>query len=64
MDNRQVKSAFIENLKARIAVAENNPQKVAQQYDLALQQYPENRALIYGYADHFWRLNKQKKWLN
>ena len=61
LDDRQVKSAFIENLKARIAVAENNPQKVAQQYDLALQQYSENRALIYGYADHFLALKQTKE---
>lgn len=60
LEERQIKSAFIENLKARIAVAQDNPQKVAQHYDIALQQYPDNRALIYGYADHFLALKQTK----
>lgn len=45
--------AMIENLGARLMVAKNNPQQAAQQYAAALKLYPENRALIYGYADHF-----------
>jgi beta-barrel assembly-enhancing protease len=45
--------AMIENLSARLQVAENNPQQAANQYAAALKLYPDNRALIYGYADHF-----------
>ncbi|MDZ4141610.1 MAG: M48 family metalloprotease [Methylotenera sp.] len=45
--------AMIENLSARLLVAKNNPQLAAQQYASALKLYPDNRALIYGYADHF-----------
>jgi predicted Zn-dependent protease len=44
---------MIENLSARIAVARNSPQQAARQYVVALKLYPDNRALIYGYADHF-----------
>ncbi|MDP3087966.1 MAG: M48 family metalloprotease [Methylotenera sp.] len=45
--------AMIENLNARLQVAKNNPQQAAKQYLEALKIYPDNRALIYGYADHF-----------
>ena len=45
--------AMIENLSARLQVVENNPQQAAKQYATALKLYPDNRALIYGYADHF-----------
>lgn len=45
--------AMIENLSARLAVAKNNPQLAARQYAAALQVFPDNRALIYGYAEHF-----------
>ncbi len=45
--------AMIENLSARLQVAKNNPQQAAMQYATALKLYPDNRALIYGYADHF-----------
>jgi predicted Zn-dependent protease len=45
--------AMIENLSARLQVANNNPQQASKQYDSALKLYPDNRALIYGYADHF-----------
>lgn len=45
--------AMIENLNARLQVAKNNPQQAAKQYADALKLYPDNRALIYGYADHF-----------
>jgi beta-barrel assembly-enhancing protease len=60
LDDHAVKSAFVENVRARIAVAQNSPQKVAEQYAAALKQYPQNRALIYGYADHFLALNQTK----
>ncbi|MSP86829.1 MAG: M48 family peptidase [Methylotenera sp.] len=45
--------AMIENLSARLQVVSNNPQQAAKQYASALQLYPDNRALIYGYAEHF-----------
>lgn len=45
--------AMIENLSARLKVAENNPQQAAEQYAAALRMFPDNRALIYGYAEHF-----------
>ena len=45
--------AMIENLNARLLVAKNSPQQAAAQYANALKLYPDNRALIYGYADHF-----------
>ena len=44
---------MIENLSARLAVAKNNPQLAAAQYQSALKLFPDNRALIYGYAEHF-----------
>ena len=44
---------MIENLSARLQVAKNNPQLAAKQYAAALKLFPDNRALIYGYADHF-----------
>jgi len=47
------KHAMIENLSARLQVIANNPQQAANQYAAALKLYPDNRALIYGYADHF-----------
>lgn len=64
LDEHQVKSAFVENVKARIAVAQNNPQKVAEQYASAIKQYPESRALAYGYADHFLALKQTKEMIN
>lgn len=45
--------AMIENLNARLQVSKNNPQEAGKQYADALKLYPDNRALIYGYADHF-----------
>ena len=44
---------MIENLSARLQVAKNNPQLAAKQYAAALKLFPDNRALIYGYTDHF-----------
>lgn len=60
LNKHGVKSAFIENLKARIEVANNNPKNAAAQYANALKRYPENRALIYGYAEHFLAINNAK----
>lgn len=47
------KHAMIENLSARIQVAKNKPQQAAEQYVAALRLFPDNRSLIYGYAEHF-----------
>jgi predicted Zn-dependent protease len=45
--------AMIASLSARIQVAKNLPQQAAEQYAAALRLFPDNRALIYGYAEHF-----------
>ncbi len=45
--------AMIENLSARLQVAKNNPQQAGKQYESALRLFPDNRALLYGYAEHF-----------
>jgi predicted Zn-dependent protease len=55
------KNAFIENLDANIQVARNNPQAAASQYAKALEMFPDHRALIYGYADHFLAINQPDK---
>ncbi len=44
---------MLDNLSARMEVARNNPQNAAKKYAAALERYPDNRALIYGYAEHF-----------
>ncbi len=53
--------AMIENLTARLAVARNDPQLAAKQYADALKLYPDNRALIYGYAEHFLAIKQADK---
>jgi len=53
LKNNAPQHAMIENLNARLQVAKNNPQQAAKQYASALKLYPDNRALIYGYAEHF-----------
>lgn len=49
---------MIDNLSARMEVARNNPQNAAKKYAAALERYPDNRALIYGYAEHFLALRQ------
>lgn len=44
---------MIENLSARLQVAKNNPQLAAKQYAAALKLFPDNRALLYGYLEHY-----------
>jgi len=44
--------AMIENLNAKLLVAKNNPTLAEQQYVAGLKKFPENRALIHGYAEH------------
>lgn len=60
-EKRGVKSAFVENLKAQVEVARNNPEGAEKIYQAALKMYPENRALIYGYAEHFLAIKQSKK---
>ena len=50
--------AMIENLAARLEVSRNKPQQAEQHYAAALARYPESRALIYGYAEHFIAIRK------
>lgn len=45
--------AMIASLSAKLAVAQNKPQLAAQKFSAALQIFPDNRGLIYGYAEHF-----------
>lgn len=44
--------AMIENLAAHIEVAKNNPQQAENKYVAGLSRFPDNRGLIYGYAEH------------
>ncbi len=55
------KNAFIESLDARIQVAKNNPPAAATQYAKGLSLFPNSRALIYGYAEHFLAINQPDK---
>ncbi len=52
------KNAIIESLSARIEVVRNNPQAAASQYAKALALFPNHRALIYGYSEHFLAINQ------
>lgn len=61
LNKHGAKSAFIDNLKARVEVVGDNSQTAAKQYVAGLKQYPKNRALIYGYAEHFLALKQAKK---
>lgn len=53
LKNNTAPNAMIENLSARLEVAKNRPQQAQQQYAAALARFPDSRALIYGYAEHF-----------
>jgi predicted Zn-dependent protease len=55
------KNAFIENLSAKIEVIRNNPQAAAKKYIAGLKSFPSNRALIYGYAEHFLAIKQTDK---
>jgi beta-barrel assembly-enhancing protease len=55
------KNGFVENLSARVEVARNSPQTAASQYAAALKVFPNNRALAYGYAEHFLAINQPDK---
>lgn len=43
---------MIENLAAHIDVAKNSPLQADKKYAAALSLFPDNRGLIYGYAEH------------
>jgi predicted Zn-dependent protease len=47
-----------------LEVARNNPQQAARQYAAAIKLYPDNRALIYGYAEHFLAIKQPDKTIN
>ena len=55
------KHPFIENLAARVEVARNNPQAAAIQYAKALSLFPNHRALIHGFAEHYLATNQPDK---
>ncbi|HEY8355783.1 MAG TPA: M48 family metalloprotease [Methylophilaceae bacterium] len=44
---------YIETFAAKVLVAKRDAQAAGKQYAEALQQFPNHRALIYGYAEHF-----------
>lgn len=45
--------AMIETLGAKLEVTRKNPEAAGKQYAAALAQFPNHRALIYGYVEHF-----------
>src|SRR5690606_4320141 len=45
--------AYIETLAGNILVAQRKPAEVGKHYAQALNQFPNHRALIYGYAEHY-----------
>jgi len=53
--------AMVQNLAARLEVARNNPQQAEKQYAAGLKVYPDNRALTYGYAEHFLAISQADK---
>lgn len=61
LDAKHVQSPFVENLKAKLEILKDSPASVAKQYETALKAYPENRALIYGYAEHYLAIKKAKE---
>jgi beta-barrel assembly-enhancing protease len=52
------KHAMFAVLAANIEVAKNRPEFAAKAYVSGLADYPTNRALIYGYTEHFLRTNQ------
>lgn len=59
-DNAPPHSMFA-TLNADIAVARKNPALAAKAYLAGLETYPNSRALIYGYAQHFLNLGQPDK---
>ena len=53
--------AMIDSLAARLEVARNNPQQADKQYAAGLARYPDNRALIFGYAEHYLAIKQPNK---
>lgn len=52
---------YIETLAADLLVAQRRPQEAAAQYVQALHQFPNHRALIYGYVEHFLAMGEPDK---
>lgn len=61
LNSNAANNAFIENLSARLAVARNDPEAAASQYAKGLALFPQHRALIYGYAEHFLAIHQPDK---
>jgi len=61
LEKNAAQSPFIDNLKARIEVAADNPKQAGQFYGQGLKRFPENRGLIYGYAEHLLASKQAKK---
>jgi beta-barrel assembly-enhancing protease len=61
LEEKAVKSPFVENLKARLEVARNKPQEAAKQYAAGIERFPEDRSLVYGYAEHFLAVKQAKE---
>jgi predicted Zn-dependent protease len=55
------KHAMFATLAANIEVTRKRPEQAAQLYAAGLAEYPGNRALIYGYAEHFLNLGQPDK---
>jgi predicted Zn-dependent protease len=52
---------YFETLAARIEIGRNHPEQVAKIYIAGLSEYPDHRALIYGYIEHFLKTNQNDK---
>ncbi|CAG0985509.1 Beta-barrel assembly-enhancing protease [Methylophilaceae bacterium] len=52
---------YIETLAANLLVAQRNSGQAGKLYAQALNQFPNHRALIYGYAEHFLALRQPDK---
>jgi predicted Zn-dependent protease len=52
---------YIATLAAKIEVARNHPEQAAKLYIAGLAMFPDHRALIYGYVEHFLATNQNDK---
>lgn len=52
---------YVETLAAKILVAQRNAEEAGKQYAQALNQFPNHRALSYGYAEHFLAMGQPDK---
>lgn len=58
------KHPMIENLIAKLYVAQDKPTLAGAQYKTALEQFPNARALIHGYAEHLLRAKQLDQLVN